>query len=236
MTTTIATLNAEIREGRGKGAARKLRAGGRVPGVVYGKDEETVALSVDAMEARHLFESISVENTIVHLELDGDEPVQTLVREIQVHPLGAELLHIDFYRIRAGVKVEVEIPVHLNGVPEGVKSSGGILQQVIHELPVWVLPADIPSTVEIDVTALEMGDSVHVSEIDLGEAVEILLEPDRTVATVVAPKALLLDEEEEEEEAEVELIGEDGEPIEGELPEGEEPEEGAEAAEEESEA
>lgn len=236
MTTTIATLEAEIREGRGKGAARKLRADGRVPGVVYGKDEDTVALSVDAKEAEHLFQAISTENTIVHLKLDGEkEPVQTLVREIQVHPVRPELLHIDFYRIRAGVKVEVEIPVHLNGIPEGVKSSGGILQQVIHELPVLVLPSDIPSSIEIDVTGLEMGDSVHVAAIDLGEEVEILLEPDRTVATVVAPKALLLDEE-EEEEAEVELIGEEGEEIEGELPEGEVAEGEAPEAEEEPEA
>lgn len=220
--STNATLSAEIRDGRGKGAARKLRADGRVPGVIYGKDEETLALSVDATEAEHLFQAISVENTIVHLELDGEDgPVQTLVREIQVHPIRPQLLHIDFYRIRAGVRVEVEIPVHLNGIPEGVKSSGGVLQQVIHELPVLVLPSKIPPSVEIDVTGLELGDAIHVSELDLGEDVEVLLDPERTIGSVVMPKALVVDEEEEEEEAEVELIGEEGEEIEGEAPEGE---------------
>lgn len=234
--TTIAKLSAEIRDSRGKGPARRMRAEGRVPGVVYGKDEETLTLSVDAGEAEHLFQAISVENTIVHLDLDGaDGPVQTLVREIQVHPLRPGLLHIDFYRIRAGEKVEVEIPVNLNGVPDGVKNSGGILQQVIHELPVRVLPSEIPPSVEVDVTALDMGDAVHVAELELADEVEVLLDPERTVASVVAPKALIV-EEEEEEEAEVELIGEEGEEIEGELPEGETPErEGEAAGEEESE-
>ncbi|MGD2068547.1 MAG: 50S ribosomal protein L25 [Gemmatimonadota bacterium] len=230
---TQVTLQAEKRTETGKGAARRLRALGRVPGVVYGRDEDTVSVSVDAKEAEHLFHAISVENTIVELEVEGlDGSFPTLVREIQVHPYKADLLHVDFYRIQAGVKVEVEIPISLLGVPEGVKQSGGVLQQVIHELPVSVLPSEIPESVEIDVTGLGMNEAIHVYDLDLGDEVEVLIDPDRTVASVVAPKALVVEEEEEElEELEIEL--EEGELPEGELPEGAEEEGGAEEAAEE---
>jgi large subunit ribosomal protein L25 len=208
---TQVTLKAEEREGRGKGAARRLRATGRVPAVLYGADLDSLALSVDAAEATHLFQSISVENTIVDLAVEGQkEPVQTLVREVQVHPIRPQLLHIDFFRIQAGVKVDVEIPIHLIGVPEGVRAADGVLQQVIHELPVRVLPSNIPPSVEIDVTALELGDAIHVSDLDLGEDIEIQAESDQTIAAVVAPRAPVLEEEEEElEEGEVELVGEE---------------------------
>ena len=207
--TTQVMLKAEARTGRGKGAARKLRATGRVPAVLYGADAESVALSVDATEATHLFQTISVENTIVDLAVaGGKEAVRTLVREVQVHPLRPQLLHIDFLRIQAGVKVDLDIPVHLTGVPEGVRAEGGVLQQIIHELPVRVLPSNIPPSIEIDVTGLGLGDTIHVSDLDLGEDVEIQAELDQTIAAVVAPRALALDEEEEEGE-EVELIGEE---------------------------
>lgn len=230
---TQVTLQAEKRTETGKGAARRLRARGRVPGVVYGRDEDTVSVSVDAKEAEHLFHAISVENTIVELDVEGlDGSFPTLVREIQVHPFKPDLLHVDFYRIQAGVKVEVEIPILLHGVPEGVKQSGGVLQQVIHELPVSVLPSQIPESVELDVTGLGMNEAIHVYDLDLGDEVEVLIDPDRTVASVVAPKALVVEAEEEElEELEIEL--EEGELPEGELPEGAEEEERAGEAEEE---
>jgi len=208
---TQVSLKAEEREGRGKGAARRLRAAGRVPAVLYGADLEALALSVDATEATHLFQSISVENTIVDLAVEGQKrPVQTLVREVQVHPVRPQLLHIDFLRIQAGVKVDLEIPIHLNGVPDGVRVEGGVLQQVIHELPVRVLPSNIPPSVEIDVTELALGDTIHVSDLDLGDDVEIQVELDQTIAAVVAPRTAAAEEGEEEgEEGEVELVGEE---------------------------
>lgn len=218
-------LEAKPREERGKGAARRLRAAGKVPAVVYGGDADPVTVTLDAQEAFRLFQSISVDNTIVSLTLDGeDQPVQTLVREIQTDPLRPDLLHVDFYRIQEGMEVEVDVPVHLNGVPEGVKAQGGILQQVIHDLPVRCMPNLIPETYEIDVTALEMGDSIHVDELPVEEGITILLDAERTVCSVVAPKALEVEEEEPEEELEA-LLAEEGE-----LPP-EEMEEGEEAAE-----
>jgi large subunit ribosomal protein L25 len=187
--STGAKLRAEKREQKGKESARKLRDSGRIPAVLYGKETETVSLSLDAHEAELLFQSISVENTIVGLEIEGEKaPVQTLIREIQVHPYRPVLFHVDFYRIREGERLEVEIPVNLNGVPEGVRSSGGILQQVVHQVRVKCLPTMIPESIEIDVTALEVGGSVHVSDLRLGEGVEILMDADQTVCSVVQPK------------------------------------------------
>lgn len=207
-----ATLKAEKRQDTGKGAARKLRARGLVPAVVYGQGGEALALTVDAHEARYLFERISVENTLVALAVDGDT-IETLVREVQVHPSRLELLHVDFYRVQKGVKLDVEIPVHLNGTPVGVKSQGGVLQQVIHELPVLTIPSLIPDSFEVDVSGLDVGDSIHVGDLVLPEGVEVQLEADQTVCSVIVPRGLAADEEEEAEEgeegAEPELVGED---------------------------
>jgi large subunit ribosomal protein L25 len=183
-------LRAEKRDERGKEAARSLRANGRVPAVLYGKGTESVSLSVEAHEAEMLFQSISVENTIIGLEIDGDrKPVPALIREIQAHPYKPMLYHVDFYRIREGETLELEIPVHLIGVPEGVRTSGGVLQQTIHEVAVRCLPTQIPSSFDVDVAHLGVGDSVHVSDIQLGEGVEVLLDPDQVICSVVVPKA-----------------------------------------------
>ena len=204
-----ATLKAEKREGTGKGVARKLRASGKVPAVVYGQGGEALAVTVDAHDARYLFERVSVENTIIEVEVGG-ETIETLVREIQVHPSRAELLHVDFYRLQKGVKVDVEIPLHLNGTPLGVKAHGGVLQQVIHELPVLTIPSLIPDSFEVDVSGLDVGDSLHVSDIELPEGVEVQLDLERTVCSVIVPKGLAAEDEEgeEEDEGEPELVGE----------------------------
>lgn len=199
-----AVLKADKRDARGKGGARKLRAAGRLPAVVYGQGGEALSITLDTAEASHLFHSISVENTIVDLAVEGEKPFQTLVREIQVHPFRPDVLHVDFYRLQAGVKVDVEIPVNLIGTPVGVKTGGGILQQVTYELPVKVIPSMIPESFDVDVEGLEVGDSVHVSELALPEGVEeIGLDPDHTICTVVLPRAAAADDEEGEgEEAE----------------------------------
>lgn len=209
-----ATLKAEKRDATGKGAARKLRAAGRLPAVVYGQGGEALAITLDAAETQHLFHQISVENTIVDLTVEGEgKSFQTLVREIQVHPFRPDVVHVDFYRLQAGVKVDVEIPVHLVGTAPGVKVGGGILQQVIHELPVKVIPSMIPDSFEVDVSGLEVGDSIHVSEMELPEGIEIELEGERTICTVVLPRIQVTEDEEEgvaepEEFLEPEVIGE----------------------------
>ena len=183
-------LRAEKREGQGKEASRRLRNQGRVPAVLYGKGSETVALSVEAHEAQLLFQSISVENTIIGLEIDGEKKlVPTLIREIQAHPYKPVLYHVDFLLIREGQKLELEIPVELVGVPEGVRTGGGVLQQTVHEVEVRCLPTQIPSSFEIDVAHLGIGDSIHASDLKLPEGVELLIDPEQVICSVVLPRA-----------------------------------------------
>ena len=214
-----ATLPAQKRDGTGKGVARKLRASGRVPAVLYGRELEPIHLSLDARESEQLFYSISVDNTIVELAVEGEkEPYQTLIREIQVHPLRQSLTHVDFLRIQAGVTVDVNVPLHLVGTPEGVKNAGGVLEQIIHDLPVRCIPSKIPQFIEVDVAHLELNESLHIYDIEFDEGVEVTIEQKRTICSVAIPK--VIEEPEEEEEL-----------LEGELPEGEVPEDGAPAAE-----
>lgn len=212
--TVTKSLKAWKREGTGKGAARKLRAAGRVPAVIYGKDLEPISIEIDAMEAGHLFQAISVENTIVDVEIEGEkEPHQTLVREVQAHPHRMELIHVDFYRIQKGVAVAVEVPVHLEGTPVGVKQHGGNLEQIIHELPVECIPSLIPESIVVDVSGLDIEESLHVSDITLPEGVVATIDPERTICNVAVPR--VVEEEGEDEEAgepgeapEPEVIGE----------------------------
>ncbi len=212
-------LKALDRTETGKEAAVKLRAEGRIPAVVYGKDMETRNLTLDVQETEYLFQRISVENTIVNLLVEGEkEPMQTLIREIQAYPDKAGLLHVDFLRIQKGVAVELEIPVSLEGIPVGVKESGGILEQTINELRVKCIPAKIPEVISLDVTGLGVGDALHVYDVDLGEGVDLLVDAERTICSVQIPKILEVEEEEEEAlEAELEEAEEEGEvPAEGE--------------------
>ena len=203
-------LKATRRHETGKGVARRLRAAGKIPAVLYGKDKETIPLTIDAREALYLFHSISVENTIVNVQIDDDkEELETLVREIQMHPFRPDLIHVDFYSIERGVALEVDIPANYIGTPQGVRD-GGILEVILHELRVKCIPSLIPDTIEIEISGLDIGDSIHASEISTDEGVELLTEPGQTLCLVSAPRV-----EEEEEELE-----------EGE--EGFEPEEGAE--------
>lgn len=188
--TISKSLNATKRDGAGKGVARKLRHGGRVPAVMYGKDMEPLHLSIDAMEAVHLFQAISTDNTIVDLVVEGEkEPIPTLVREIQAHPHKNELVHVDFLRIQKGVAVEVEVPVELVGTPVGVKLHGGVLEHLVHEVPVKCIPSLIPEFIEVDVSGLDIEDAIHLSQLTFPEGVELLLDDDRTVCIVAAPRA-----------------------------------------------
>ncbi len=210
---TNASLGARKREGTGKGVARKLRQDGRVPAVLYGRELDTIHLSVDAHEADHLFHSISVDNTIVALEVEGEkEAYQTLVREIQTHPWKATLLHIDFLRIQAGVAVDVDVPIALVGVPAGVRDDGGVLEQILNELTVRCIPSKIPESIRVDVSGLGLNDVLHVSDLQLDEGVEALISPERTVCSVAVPREVPT--EEELEAAEEALLAEGEEPAE----------------------
>lgn len=193
------TLSLRTRSETGKGVARKLRRSGRVPGVIYGGGASPVLVSMAAREALSLFQSISVENTILQLSVDDREAERALVREVQVHPYRTELLHVDFLRVQRGVAIEVHVPVHLTGIPEGVKL-GGVLEQVLHDIVVKCIPSKIPPSIEVDVTELGAGEVVRAGDLEMPEDVDILSDLDLTVCAVVAAR---VEEEEEEEEEEV---------------------------------
>jgi large subunit ribosomal protein L25 len=185
-----ASLSAEVRTETGKGVARKLRSAGRVPAVVYGHAREAQALSLQTRELEKLLSSISTGSTVVELTLDG-ATTKTLIREVQRHPFKKQILHVDFQELVAGEKVTVEIPLVFIGTPEGVRLSGALLEQILHSIEVLVDPANIPNHIDVDVTNLAMGHSLHVSELSLPPGLEVLTEQDATVCAVVAPRAVV---------------------------------------------
>ena len=182
----IVQLSAERRSTKGKGAAREMRRGGKVPAVIYGRGREPAQLALDGVALGRLLEKIVPESTIVELTVDGT-PVKTLIREVQRHPVRPGIVHVDFYEIRAGQRIRLEVPIHCVGIPDGVRNQGGTLDQVIRNVEIEVLPDDIPEAVELDVTALTIGKSLHISDLSIPKA-EILMDASLTVATVVAPR------------------------------------------------
>lgn len=203
-------LKAERREGTGKGVARKLRQDGRLPAVLYGGGDEPMHITLDTHDAEYLFRNISVDNTIVDVDVEGEkEPVQTLVREIQTHPWKATLLHVDFLRIQKGVAVDVDVPVRLVGTPAGVAMDGGVLEQIIHDLPIRCIPSKIPEAIEVDVSDLALNDVLHIYDITFDEGIEVTIAQERTICSVSLPKVEAEPEPEELEDEEL-LEGEEG--------------------------
>ncbi len=210
----MVTLKARLRDGKGKGVARKLRAAGQIPAVAYGHGLEGRSLSLDAHELELLLGTINPENTIIDLQIEGSKPAQALIREVQKHPSRPYILHVDFFQVRAGEKLHVEIPIRLHGTPIGVRDEGGILQEVLREVSVECLPKDIPSAIDIEIGELRLGDSVLVSSITL-DNVAILNDPDLVICTIATPTVEAEPEPGEGEEgvegeAEPELIRERG--------------------------
>jgi len=200
-----ASLGAETRSDRGKGFARKLRAAGRVPGIVYGHGREPQSLSVVARDLDKLLSSIAVSSTVVELGLGG-ATTKTLIREIQRHPFKKMIMHIDFQELVAGEKVTVDLPLVFVGVPEGVRLSGALLEQILHKIEVLVDPANIPNHVDVDVSALAMGHSLHIRDLKLPAGVEVLSDEDATICAVIAPRAAVEAAAAEGAVAEPELI------------------------------
>lgn len=182
-----ATLNAKVRTAAGKGAARKLRQQGEVPAIVYGHGRAPQSITVSSRELEKLLSSIAVSSTVIELAIDGSTS-RTLIREIQRHPYRRAVLHLDFQELVAGEKVTVDVPLVFTGTAEGVRTGGGILDQIMHQITVHVDPSNIPNHVDVDVTPLTLGRSVHVSDLVIPAGVEVLNDPDATVCAVTAPK------------------------------------------------
>ena len=184
------SLSANSREAAGKGGARTLRSQGQIPAVIYGHGREPQSLALNARDLDKMLEHIQAESTVIEVTVGG-QTSKTLIREIQRHPFKRQILHVDFQALVAGEKVTVSIPILLTGVAEGVRLGGGVLDQTLRELEIEVDPSNIPDHIEYDITAMVIGDSVHVSDLKAPEGVEILDDPETSVAVLAAPRAVI---------------------------------------------
>lgn len=183
-------LKAEIREGAGKGAARKLREKGMIPAIFYGSKTQSIPLIVDSRELSRTLQTEAGGNVLIDLEIQRGEQSErkvVMVKELQLDPFQKRALHSDFYEVAMDVMVTVEVPIHLTGKPEGTKV-GGILDQIRRVVEVQCLPGDIPKSFDMDVSRLNIGDSIHVRDIQVEKA-KILTDPNFAIAAVVPPVA-----------------------------------------------
>ena len=178
-------LNAKARDGRGKGAARQARMAGKIPGVVYGRGMEPVPIEVDRREFLTALTTDAGMNVLLELQLDGDK-VLTLARELQRDPVKGTLLHADFVYIDVTKTVEVEVPVHVVGEAAGVKE-GGVVEQPLFTVHVTCLPTDVPEGIDVDISHLNIGDSLRVGDLPKNDKYEVTNDPDTPVVTIAAP-------------------------------------------------
>jgi len=211
-------LKANVRKNTGKGPARVLRRDGRMPAVLYGPDQVPMLLSINVKELETISKNYNLSQVPLNLVIEDGKSVtkKVMIKELQTHPVSLNYLHADLYEIEMDRKIKVNVPVVTKGKAKGVEL-GGILQIVRRELEVLCLPAEIPETIEIDITDLDIGDSVHIDEIPLEGEIEIPAALNFTVLTVLTPKVEVEEVEEEEElEEEAEVEGEEEAPEEAE--------------------
>ena len=181
-------LQAATRTTSGNGPSRTLRREGRVPAILYGPSADPCMLSVSTKDMETIFKQSSVSRSIFNMVIDGGKMKKAaMIKELQTHPVDRRLIHIDFYEVDMSRKVRVHVPVVTTGRAAGVEM-GGMLQLIRRELEVLCLPNAIPQTINIDVTQLEMGQSVHVEDIPIGEGVEIPHEVNFTILTISSQK------------------------------------------------
>lgn len=197
-----------------------------VPAILYGRETDPVLLAVDAVEMKRALSTPAGDNVLIDLKIKGDNRAKTetaMVRELQKHPIQRDLmLHLDLIRISMKDKLEVEVPLYFSGEPKGTKE-GAVLQVQMREVQVRCLPGDIPEYIEVPVEELDIGDVVNVSDLEISSEIEIMVDPDESVASVLMPAE---EEEEVVEEAmdaeDVEVIGEEKDEDQAEQEEGEE--------------
>jgi large subunit ribosomal protein L25 len=196
-------LSASVRTERGKGVARTLRREGQIPAVIYGSAREAQSLAINERDLDRLLQTIAAESTVIELAVDG-RSTKTLIREIQRHPFKRQILHVDFQELVAGEKVTVSIAIVLVGIPEAVRLGGGVMDQVMREVEIEVDPSNIPNHIDVDVSHLEMGHSLHVSDLNVPEGVTVLDDPETTICVIGVPRAIA-----ETPAAGVEAVGEE---------------------------
>lgn len=210
-------LQATVRKSVGNGPARVLRRAGQIPAVLYGRKIEPVLLSVNTKDLEQILKKGSFGQFILNLVIQNGKKVtrSAIIKELQTHPVSGSLIHIDFYEVDMKRQIKVMVPVVTTGKAVGIEE-GGLLNIVRRELEVFCLPGDIPEAIEIDISELGIGDSIHLEDVPLGENVEVAADVNFTVVTVLSPKVEEEVVEEEEEELEGEEEGAEGEAAEAE--------------------
>ena len=207
-------LQTTVRKSTGNSPARSLRRSGQIPAVLYGPKMETVLLSVNIKDLEQVFKQGNAFQVILNLVIQNGKKITkaAMVKELQTHPVSGNFIHIDFYEIDMKRQINVMVPIITNGLSVGVEK-GGLLNIVRREVELLCLPGDIPEAIEIDITDLDIGDSIHIEDIPLGENVEVSADFNFTVVTVLSPTVEEEEEVVEEEEGELEAgeEAEDGE-------------------------
>jgi large subunit ribosomal protein L25 len=182
-----AQFSASTRTQSGKGTARKMRAAGSIPAIIYGHARAPQSLKLDAHTFNRLLEKISYTTTVIELDIDGTMS-RTIIRELQRHPVKRDILHVDFQELVAGEKITVRVPLKFVGTPDGVRNGGGILDETVRELHISVDPSDIPNHIDVDVTPLAVGKSLHVRDVVVPAGVTVLDDPAGTICVCMIPK------------------------------------------------
>ena len=190
-----ATLDATKRSTRGKNEARRLRAGGRIPAVVYGAQKagdaiNTVEVAVDPKPLMRILHSDTGVNTLITLKVDGDGDSRVLVKEFLVDPVTSQLLHADFYRVQLDKKIIVTVQIVVKGEARGIKTEGGVLDFVHREIDLESLPTEIPSAIEVDITNLGLNDAIHVRDVAAGQRWTPVSDPDMMLLHIIMPRAV----------------------------------------------
>jgi large subunit ribosomal protein L25 len=202
-------LSVAKREATGKGAARRLRADKAIPGIVYGAKKEPVKVSIDVTAFDKVIRENGTTGLFFNLDIEGDTGRSVMLKDFQMDPFSLHYMHIDFHEIDMDETVSVVVPIETEGDSVGVKE-GGMLQIIRRDLEVICKPKDTPESVKLDISKLDIGDGIHVADIDLGSEIEIPFDTNFTVVTIVPPESIS-DEEELEEEAEVGEVAEGAE-------------------------
>lgn len=201
-------VQAKLRDGRGKNDARRTRREGLVPLTVYGGGAETVAAVAPLAELAAILRSESGRNTIFTIDVEGVGASEVMFHDRQIDPVKGRLIHADLARLVKGQKIEVTVPLHLTGEPVGVREKQGVLEQIIREIEIRCEPREIPDVLDVDVTNLDVHETLHVSDIKVAEGVEILTDAEQVIATVgIVKEEVAAAPVEGEEPAEPEVIG-----------------------------
>ena len=196
-------LTALLRVERGKGPAGRLRAAGRVPGILYGPGVEgAIALALNTKELEKTLHTHAGGNVLVNLEIAGDKNRTVMFKEVMRHPLRGTVVHVDLLEVNLNETIEIEVPVHLTGKAGGL-AFGGIVQHETRTITILCLPSQIPDSIEVDITSLNVGQSLHVKDIQLAQGLTAVDEPDLTVVSIVSPTAEVAPKTAEEVQAEL---------------------------------